>query len=103
MATEQLKGSAEAVNDAASRAAQSASSSSSSALDRFSQWYSENKVLAWTIVGVALFGTGAAIAYSSSSSRSHRNDGKERKSKKERRKEKEAARDAAKPTEGSGA
>ena len=98
MAAEKAQGSLEAVNDAASRAAQSASNTSSSALDRLSHWYSENKVLAWTIVGVAVAGTGAAI-YASSSSRPEQADSKDRKSKKERRKEKEAAREATTSTD----
>ena len=79
--------SVESANVTASRTASTVSDSSSSALDRLSQWYSNNKVLAWTIAGVAVAGTGAAIYYSSVTHESGQ-DNKQRKSKRERRKEK---------------
>ena len=102
MASDTAKQSVEAANDAASRAASSASASTSSAIDRLSAWYSENKALAWTIVGAAVVGTSAAVYYTSSSTKSGSVENRDRKSKKERRREKEAARDAAKSTESTG-
>ncbi|KAL9054145.1 MAG: hypothetical protein Q9162_004328 [Coniocarpon cinnabarinum] len=99
MASETAQKAFQSANESASKAASATSQTSSSALDRLSHWYSENKALAWTIVGVAVVGTGAALAYSSSSSPSERVDSKDKKSKKERRKEKEAARDATKTAE----
>lgn len=100
MASESVRRPLDAANKAASKTASSASTSGTSALDRLSQWYSENKLVAWTIVGAAVVGTGAAVYYTSSP-RESGPDSKPRKSKRERRKEK-AAQETSKPTETSG-
>lgn len=49
--------------DATVAAAESASATSSSALDRLSSWYAENKVVAWTIAGVTVVAAGGTIYY----------------------------------------
>lgn len=95
-----VQGSVEAANTAASRSASVISDESSSVLDRLSNWYSENKALAWTLAGIAVVGTGAVVYYSSSPG-GPGPDSKPRKSKKDWRKEK-AAQEATKPTETTG-
>ncbi len=83
----------------------SSSSPSSSVWERFSLWASENKVLVYSIAGVAVVVTGAGIVYyRSDSSRGAKSgdagtEGK-RKSKKERRKEKKQADVANKEPQG---
>ena len=77
----------------AGNAAYSASQSSSLPLwDRLSKWASENRVIVYTIAGVAVVVTGAGVVYYSSGSRNRKGDAisedKKRVSKKERRKAK---------------
>ena len=49
--------------DATAAAAESVAATSSSAFDRLSNWYSENKVVAWTIAGVTVVAAGGTIYY----------------------------------------
>lgn len=70
---------------AAGEAANAASAAGSSFLDRVTAWYSENKVVAWTVAGATVVVAGGTIFYLSRPSQPRDSD---RKSKKDRRKAK---------------
>jgi import receptor subunit TOM70 len=81
---------------AVSDAADSAAAASSSFLDRVSTWYSENKVVAWTIAGATVVAVGGTLYVLSQPSRPAQDA--EKKAKKDRRKAKKASEPPAEAT-----
>jgi len=101
MSSEAAKG----INEAANRAGAAVSSASSNITqstagtwDRFSQWVSDNKAVAYTIAGVTLVATGGAVYFYTAgggAAPKPKDSGVERISKKERRKIKKDLEDEA--------
>lgn len=59
--------------------------STSTTLDRLANWYSENKIVAWTLAGVTVVVTGGTVFYLTSKPKAQAS---EKKSKKDKRKSK---------------
>lgn len=87
------------VADASAQVSSHVADASAGTWERISSWYSDNKVAAWTIVGVTVVAVGGSIYYLSRPPQSATAGDAEKKSSKKSSKKKAAKKDAEKAAE----